>query len=317
MFTCPTQFEGLFPEFFEKHILPNLPSREVVDRFDSYLRDYLDGEDPLFLVRQLRGLTRGEVVLTDHNNRVMPCDNSPVWQIHVTLLSGAELKEDAEGFFSSLPVHFFQMRGRANLNRAGFHAAHLVDVKDRNLLWRTWTKDELSRRMLLNLHPCNMTLLAKSDWHLHGGRRDILKWVQGRYLDLYGDCMCRFLKSVSYDADCCQFDGAMPYSFCSGVARFSSRLQSASVASVADRPSHVRAVMRPMISKSLIGTDTLLDIEVMGHRYSVLHDDLLAWVSVNTNAMNTESWRRGVYSWPKPNKEMLQFLSRFTKSDEE
>lgn len=76
-----------------------------------------------------------------------------------------------------------------------------------------------------------------------------------------------------------------------------------------------RRLNRPHIEKKMLGRGTILDIELKGTRFQVPHDELVAWVGENLNALNTKSWReKGIYSWPQASDKMTDYLRRFEVS---
>ena len=60
----PANYDGRFSEFYEHYIEPNLPSQDRVQAFGLQLRQHLSDEDPLHVVRYVRGQTRGTVYRT-------------------------------------------------------------------------------------------------------------------------------------------------------------------------------------------------------------------------------------------------------------
>jgi len=178
----PAQFDGSFADFFSRFVEPNLPSPDRVLAFDALLRRYLSDDDPVHVVRYVRGQTRGTICRTLDGGRILPTDNAPVWFTHALLHSGGALPEDAAALFGTMPHHFFGVARFQTLNQAGYHAAHIISAKNRSTDWHGWTRDELARRMLVNIHPCNMFLVAKQEWTRNGGRPDIIAWVIEAYL---------------------------------------------------------------------------------------------------------------------------------------
>ena len=55
-----------------------------------------------------------------------------------------------------------------NINGAGWHVAHILNTKDRNIEWKNWSREELVRRFVRNIHPCNCYYIPKRNWHRHG-----------------------------------------------------------------------------------------------------------------------------------------------------
>jgi hypothetical protein len=295
MFPAPLQFDGKFSDFFEQYVEPNLPSADRVRAFDTLLRQHLSNEDPVHVLRWVRGQTRGEICLTADGGRILPTDNAPVWWLHAFLLSDEPLPDDPEALFSGLPCHFHQAARFQTLNQAGFHAAHILQAKNRDIGWQSWSHRDLARRMLVNIHPCNMFLVAKTGWQRNGGRPDIIAWVVDTYRGRYVETMDRFLADCDPEGSIGQPAGDPDYSYGAGTT--------------ADG---VIQTKRPLIRKDLVDRGVSLEISADGSRYLLPHDDLVAWVQEHTTALETASWiERGVYSWPKPTAAMKEFLRRY------
>jgi hypothetical protein len=61
MLSAPAAFDGPFSDFFERYVLPNLPPVDRGRAFDLRLRRCLVGADPLYVLRVLSGLERGDL----------------------------------------------------------------------------------------------------------------------------------------------------------------------------------------------------------------------------------------------------------------
>lgn len=296
MIRPPLQFDGKFSDFFEQHVEPNLPPPERIKAFDALLRRHLSSNDPIYLTRYVRGQVRGKICRTTDGGRILPTDNAPVWWLHAFLLSDEPLLDEPEALFFGLPCHFHQATRFQTLNQAGFHAAHILPAKNRNVDWERWSHKELARRMLVNIHPCNMFLVAKEGWTRNGGRPDIIAWVVDTYRGRYGKTMDRFLADCDPDGSASYPPNDPPYSY------------SQADAGTAD----VVRTSRPIIKRILVCRGVSLEISANGSRYLLPHDDLVAWVREHTTALKTASWiERGIYSWPKPTATMLEFLRRY------
>ncbi|RWO51193.1 hypothetical protein [Mesorhizobium sp.] len=316
----PAQFDGKFSAFYERHVEPNLPSADRVQAFDSLLRQHLSDEDPVHVVRYIRGQTRGTVCRTRDGWRILPTDNAPVWWTHALLHSGGALPEDADALFAAMPYHLFKVGRLQTLNSAGDHAAHILSAKNRDTDWQGWTRSELARRMLVNIHPCNVFLVAKPEWTRNGGRSDIIAWVTNAYLRRYGATMERLLA-----------DGAPSASSTSGPVEDPDYRYNADAADNVTDPGPVslsrqsprqtspksergssRNMKRPMIWRHLVGKGVSLDISMEGARYVLPHDDLVAWVGGHTTALETASWKgKGIYSWSRAKRAMVEFLQNY------
>lgn len=311
----PLRYNGRYSEFYRRYVEPNLPSVEMVQAFDSLLRRHLASEDPVYLVRYVKGHTRGTIYRTKQSLRMLPTDNAPVWWTHAHLHSGGTLPENSSDLFEAMPHHFFQVVRLATLNQAGYHAAHILSAKNGDVDWQMWTRAELARRMLVNIHPCNLFLVAKCEWMRSGGRPDIIAWVTNAYLRRYGSTMERFLAdSVRGEAllsgpvedPIYRYGGAEEATFDKApiVAKQDTRQRTGD--------NGIRRTKRPIIWRDLEGKGVSLAIEMDGTRYVLPHDHLVHWARKHTGALETTSWAKsGSYSWPRATRAMLQFLQGY------
>ncbi len=65
---------------------------------------------------------------------------------------------------------------------------------------------------------------------------------------------------------------------------------------------------RPMIARKYEDADLWMAFPVNDNWYLIEHDELKAWAKSETNVLDTKSWERGAYSWPRPSKSMLDKL---------
>ena len=153
---APSTYDGTLGELYDnwaKHVLLPAPA---VEEFHKQFSTYLDSEDPLFLVRYVTGQERGQTIRTDGGARFRPTDNAPAWWIHHQLFTGQFQKYASFAeFIESAPCHMFHLRLPENVNTAGWHVAHIFDVKNRDIDSRRWGREELARRTARNIHPCN------------------------------------------------------------------------------------------------------------------------------------------------------------------
>lgn len=311
MVPAPPAFNDEFSEFFNTYVLPNMPSVERIREFDIRLKSYLAEPDPVHPIRFVSGQKRGVICMTDNGSRILPTDNSPVWSIHAFLLSNGPFPEFNADIFENLPSHMFKLpRGRSYLNSAGFHAAHLIEAKNRDINWKSWSRDELRRRTLVNIHPCNMVLVAKTDWQIWGGRPDVIGWTVRQYIKRCEDLMSSFLSDVGGEVPVGDVPKHIRYQY-PKQPRESTESKGSSPAPPSDE-AKILVLNRPLIRNDLIGSKAMLDISIKGRRYLVPHDRLYNWVGTNTGALQTHSWRgNGLYSWPRPSRKMVAFLMDF------
>ena len=312
----PVHFAGSFNTFFQDWVASNLPPPDSVEQFSTLIDAYLSEPNPIHIVRSVVGLERGQVYQTNEGCQLKPSDNAPAWWVHALLMSNISLPNDPGELFDEMPTHMFGMSGIESLNSAGYHLAHLAPAKNRNTAWRQWSRLELERRFLVNVHPCNWFLVAKQDWQKHGGRADIIEWVCTAYQNRYGSLFTSFMERVSFElpgSGDAHSPRAPEYKYGDqAVQRPSGR-------SAASAPFGIQSVgtqrvsqNRPIVKQGWLGNNVLIEITTCGRRFLVPHDDLWGWVEKNTNVPNTKSWqRKRLYSWPKATTKMLEFLELF------
>lgn len=213
--TAPRTFSGSLDELFTNFIRPNLIAPDVMSRAHETLIAYANSFDPLFLVRAVSGQTRGEI-LTNAAGRFRPTDNSPAWLMHFVLFNGLSLPSATmlEPLLAEWPCHMFdvpRLKIRP-LNDAGWHIAHLQDVKDRNSNFSTWSRAELKRRFLRNVHPCNYVPLPHVNWQRYGSDVRVVRFAADQYRELYADIWTEFAHEAQLQvAPSRDSDGAMLY----------------------------------------------------------------------------------------------------------
>ncbi len=85
-------------------------------------------------------------------------------------------------FVKTTPTHFFKVSRHSTVNRAGWHAAHILDAKDGDVAWRSWTRSDAKRRFVRNVHPLNVFYVPKAaDWHRVGGDPALIGYVASVY----------------------------------------------------------------------------------------------------------------------------------------
>ena len=164
----PQAFDGTLGELYAGWAERVLLSADVVEDFHHLLVGYLQAEDPLFLVRMVKGTVRGVTVRTASGNRLRPTDNAPSWWLHRELFARRLPSRAAfAAFVAEIPSHMFEMPKGENISVAGWHVAHLFDVKNGDVDFTGWDRQELERRMVRNIHPCNYFFIPKQDWQQH------------------------------------------------------------------------------------------------------------------------------------------------------
>jgi hypothetical protein len=194
---APATFDGSLAELFTRHIEPVLPAPEVVREFHRVLVEYCTGPDPLFVVRQVASLERGREVKT-RGGRFLPSDNSPAWWVHHLLFTRLGVRNVARmaDLVAAMPCHLHDLR-RARLRTisdAGWHVAHILNANDGDVDYQRWSREELTRRFVRNLHPCNCFYVPKPEWARYGGDSNVLGFAARVYRDRYGRVWDAFLK---------------------------------------------------------------------------------------------------------------------------
>jgi hypothetical protein len=198
----PPSYDGTLQDFAGEYVIPNLPSAETVEVFHDQLRAYILAEDPLFLVRAVRGTERRGIYKTDDRTRFKATDNAPAWW--TALAQGYQIDDDAFAeVIATMPAHLFDVAKTCapTANGAGWHIAHIFDVKDRNVDYERWTRVDIAERFIRNIHPCNYFLLAHPEWQRWGRQDSVINYFAGLYerrykriwpdfhaLAGYGDC---------------------------------------------------------------------------------------------------------------------------------
>ena len=178
----PVPYEATFAQFVEEWLDALLPWRRVIFAFHRELMGYVGGPDPLFIVRQVKGQERGEIVRTRDGTRLLPSDNAPAWWWHMKMFHGATVStENFAEFVRTTPTHLFQVSGYYTVNTAGWHAAHVLDAKDGNVDWRSWTRADAAWRFVRNVHPLNLFYVPKVDWPRVGRDPELIGYVAWVY----------------------------------------------------------------------------------------------------------------------------------------
>lgn len=199
----PLAFDGTLKELFDTHIAPNLPSPDAVASIHRTLTRYCALDDPLLLLRYVRGETRGEVVRTPAG-RYRPTDNSPAWLMHFLASNDVALPEaeHLEPLIAEWPCHMFELtRLRIRtVSHHGWHIAHLLPVKDRNTDPSSWSRAALVRRFIRNVHPCNYSYLPKPEWPRYGADPSVIAFLAREYRHQYGEIWDEFVALAGGDA---------------------------------------------------------------------------------------------------------------------
>jgi hypothetical protein len=195
---APLDFDGTLDELYEMWVKHVLLDSAIVEEFHrQFCTYYLGDPDPLFLVRMVTGLDRGQTLRTVSGAQLRPTDNSPAWWIHYKLFTGEFTQVDSfSSLVESIPCHMFQIRLPNNVSQAGWHVAHIFDAKDRNVNYRGWDRAELLRRAVRNIHPCNYFYVPKTDWQKYGGDATVIAFFYEKFKALYSPIWEDFLRLI-------------------------------------------------------------------------------------------------------------------------
>jgi hypothetical protein len=77
----------------------------------------------------------------------------------------------------------FNIKIQGHINDAGWSVAHIFDVKDCNTDFQHWSKTELIKRTVRNIHPCNYFYIAKHDrtWNEYGRDKNFLSFFYEKF----------------------------------------------------------------------------------------------------------------------------------------
>lgn len=191
----PARFTGTLGEFYDLHVAAILPPVEAVVRMHEHIREYCALGDPLFLVRKVSSTKRSEDHSTDEGCRFRATDNSPAWwtysHVHANRPIGPSEFAD---LIRRVPCDMLRADSAVRaINLRGWHVAHIFNVKDGHTSWRQWSRRDLERRFVRNVHPCNQFYFAKSVWTKYGERNDVKAFFAEKYRERYQEVWPEFL----------------------------------------------------------------------------------------------------------------------------
>ena len=175
-------FEATFERFVRDQLDPLLPSERAIRMFHRELTGYVTEVDALFATRCVKGQVRGRIVRTHDGTRLLPSDNSPAWWWHMKMFHRVAVSRDnfAE-FVRTTPTHFHDVAKYGTVNAAGWHVAHILDAKDGNVDWQSWTRADAARRFVRNVHPLNLFYVPRDEWTRVGGDPELIGYVASVY----------------------------------------------------------------------------------------------------------------------------------------
>lgn len=197
---APTQFNGTLEEFYEKYAQKVLIPAPVMEEFHHQLVTYLHSLDPLYLLRQVKTQIRGETLQINNGARMRPTDNSPAWWLHYQLFTGKY--KDFSSFkelIDAVPSHMFDIKIKGHISHAGWHVAHIYDVKDRDTDFYNWSQSELMKRTARSIHPCNYFYIARyaKSWIKYGQDENFLQFFYEKFQIKYQSIWNDFLGLIN------------------------------------------------------------------------------------------------------------------------
>ncbi|HYD53678.1 MAG TPA: hypothetical protein VEA99_13670 [Gemmatimonadaceae bacterium] len=167
MLSPPQAFDGTLEELCDRWIASNEPDSEAVAEFHAHFAEYVARPGALHLLRAGAELARGVERLGRDGLCLKGSDNAPAWWVQQALFLGARIAPGAFGrVVESMPTHLFEVARvqSSTASQAGWHIAHLFDVKDGRTDVDAWSRDEIVARFARSIHPCNHFLLPHPDW---------------------------------------------------------------------------------------------------------------------------------------------------------
>ena len=190
----PPFFNGSIEDFYENYAEHVLIPADTMEIFHAQLVKYLQSDNPHYLVRQVKKYKRGKTIINNMGVRIRPTDNSPAWWLHYQLYTGQlQNFSDFETSIDSIPCHMFDLKVSSHISQAGWHVAHIFDAKDRNTDIFSWDKQELTKRMVCSIHPCNYFYIAKQNWQKFGGDPTVVSFFYEIFKEKYHSIWDEFL----------------------------------------------------------------------------------------------------------------------------
>ena len=184
----PEAFDGSLEEFFERVIEPTLLPVQQVLEFHEAIARYVSGPSPLLLLRAVSGTERRSDYDTSEGQTFRATDNAPAWWVYGMLSAGHGIDpECVDAVIRSMPCHMFDVPGASAAvpSKSGWHIAHILNVNNRDSEFSRWSKKELVRRFMRNVHPANYFLLPKQEWQRLGNDSDIVDFMARVYRERY------------------------------------------------------------------------------------------------------------------------------------
>jgi hypothetical protein len=187
-------------EMYENYVKNILISERQMEYFHEGILKYYAAESPTFLIRKVKDYKRGLVHKNALENQIKPTDNSPSWWLHYQLYHN-KINEyiNFSEFIDSVPCHMFNIKIKGHISHAGWHVAHIFSAKDHKTNVDEWDRDELLKRALRNIHPCNYFYLPKTNWQNNGGDSNVIAYFYDKFKQKYSTVFEEFESIVNPD----------------------------------------------------------------------------------------------------------------------
>jgi hypothetical protein len=297
----------------------------MVARYHDALVGYTTTNNPLFLIRMMRGITRGHIYETAHDVRLKGTDNAPAWWMHYAAFHEMTIDDrTVADIITGIPVHFFDVSAQIpdNISAAGWHVAHLFSVKNGDTEYQDWERAELTARFIRNVHPCNYFLVPKPAWRQWGSDLRILGYIARHYADRYASIWDDFITIARANMEMDRFSqpsGPIAYTY--KESRLSERLppsvSTATLSSTQIAPASDDAVTYK-VSRLLFKASVIEPLE-LHQRFRIVTPvgsfemTKADFYRTFSNVIRTASYREGgTYHYPIVPRVALQFLVSLT-----
>lgn len=315
---APLSFDGTLEDLYSDWAAHVLLAPSIVEEFHEQYCAYIDSADPLFLLRQVTDQERGLTLRIEKAARLRPTDNSPAWWIHYQLFSG-QFKQYASfsEFIESVPCHMFYVGLQDDINKAGWHVAHIFDVKNRNVDFHQWDRNELTRRMARNIHPCNYFYIPKWEWRRHGGDPRVIGFFYEKFESLYRTIWKDFLRIVDGEPPPIPAKaGEYRYSFSANqqpkrIVRKVQQSETATLQGCVAQYSYHRLCFKADVIEPL-GMDDRFCIVTNHGTFAMTKGE---FYETFPKVLESKSYRQDrIYHYPKPPQRALRFKINFEKA---
>jgi len=209
MHRCPPHFSSTLADFVNQHVKPNLLCENKVAEFHNGLMKYIKSNDVIYILRQMGETVRFRIGIdekiysTNGGLELKDYDNFPAWWIHFLIFHGYKFnpRNKFKKLIDDIPTHFFSSPGPSIANRRygtinayGYHVAHIYNVKDGNIDYRNYSKQEMIKRFVRNIHPLNYFYIAKGQWRKYGETKEVRSSFVNLFSFKYRDVWDEFIK---------------------------------------------------------------------------------------------------------------------------